>query len=234
MGSKRLPHKVLADVHGVPLVLHVCSRVEKARGIDAVFVATDSDEIASVVDAAGVAVIRTSGDVETGTDRVAEAIASLNADIVLNVQADNGDLQVEVIERIVERLADNQVQVVTAVAPFPADRSPDDPSIVKAVVDRHGRAIYFSRSAIPHGGPWLQHIGVYGFRRDALEQFSAWGRGVLEQSEQLEQLRLIENGLLIHAVSVERGSIGVDTEADLKRLLSSISDFSKNNRGCHA
>jgi 3-deoxy-manno-octulosonate cytidylyltransferase (CMP-KDO synthetase) len=158
----------------------------------------------------------------------------LDAELVINVQVDNGDLDPTVVEAVLSAFLDPDVQFATAVAPFPAERDPADPSIVKAVVDHSGRAIAFSRAPIPHRGPWLQHIGVYGFRWGALQQFAAWGRGGLEQSEQLEQLRILEHGAAIQTVHVAHAGFGIDTQADLDRLLSSFSESSPNNRGCHA
>jgi 3-deoxy-manno-octulosonate cytidylyltransferase (CMP-KDO synthetase) len=228
MGSKRLPGKALADVHGSPLVVHVLDRVSRVAGLDEVYVATDSSEITAVVEAAGAKVIQTPGAFATGTDRVAAAMRGLDADVVINVQVDNGDLDPMVVEAVLSAFLDPDVQFATAVAPFPGDRDPADPSIVKAVVDRAGRAITFSRAPIPHRGPWLQHIGVYGFRRGALQQFAAWGRGGLEQ------LRILEHGAAIQTVHVAHAGFGIDTQADLDRLLSSFSDSSPNNRGCHA
>lgn len=231
MGSTRLPGKVMADVHGQPLVVHVLERVMRATSIEEAYVATDSVEVADAVKAVGGHVIMTSGDFACGTERVAAAIRGIDAEVVINVQADNGAIEPAVIDAVVGAFDQPGVNVVTPVASFPSDCDPSEPSIVKAVVDGSGRAIYFSRSLIPHGGPWLHHIGVYGFRRSALQEFASWGAGVLEQSERLEQLRFLENGMQIHTVLVGSGVVSVDTPDDLDRLLSfSSGPSSKNSR----
>jgi len=220
MGSKRLPGKVLSDVDGVPLVAHVAARVLEAQTIERVIVATDSQEIVNVLHGLDVDVFLSQHDHATGTDRVAEAIHGTDASIILNVQADNAYLDPEIVDSVVRCFEDPTVQVATSVCSFPEGLDPETPSLVKAVVDSTGRARYFSRAPVPHGGPWWLHIGVYGFRLHMLQQFASWDRGQIETTEELEQLRFIENDVAIHVTQVAYSGVSIDTPADLARLSS--------------
>ena len=229
MDSKRVPGKVLVDVNGEPLVVHVWRRAKAARLIDEAFVATDSQQIASAVRDAGGTVLWTEGAFQCGTDRVAHAVRELAADIVVNVQADCAYLDPQIVDQTVVALMNPGVEIATPVADFPSDRDPIDASIVKTVVSEQSRAIYFSRLPIPHGGPWKQHIGIYGFKREALSRFASWTPSALECSERLEQLRILENGGSIFAVHVEASGISVDCPEDLTRLSSLSPDSPKNH-----
>jgi len=222
MGSKRLPAKVLADVQGTPLVVHVWQIVSGCDAVDRVIVATDSDEIEMVVSAAGAEVFRSTGVHTTGTDRVAEAVASMNARVVLNVQADNAFLDTTILESVISCLADPSIQVATPICPFPDHLDPTEPSKVKAAIGDQGDAVYFSRAPIPYGGPWWLHVGVYGFQAPVVQQFAGWSPGLLESREDLEQLRFIENGVSIRTIQVAYSGVGVDTPSDIARLSSRI------------
>lgn len=218
MGSKRLPAKVLADIQGKPLVVHVWEIVQSCKAIDRVVVATDSDEIEAVASSAGAEVYRSRTGHWTGTDRVAEALSEIPCRVALNVQADNAFLDVPILSQVVACLEDTSVAVATPICPFPEHLDPSDPSKVKAAIGKNGDALYFSRLPIPSGGPWWLHIGVYGFQYDSLQRFSSWERGVLEQQEDLEQLRFIENGVPIRTTQVAYSGVGLDTPSDLMRL----------------
>jgi 3-deoxy-manno-octulosonate cytidylyltransferase (CMP-KDO synthetase) len=220
MGSKRLPAKVLADVQGTPLVAHVWHGVMSCPRIDRVLIATDSDEVAAVMEPLGAEVVRSQRSHSTGTDRVAEAVAEIDAQIVLNVQADNAFLERSILESVISCFDDPSVHVATSVCPFPDHLEPTDSSKVKAAIGKNGNALYFSRAPVPHGGPWWLHVGVYGFRARALSQFSRWKRGSLEAREDLEQLRFIENGIAIRTVQVAYSGVGIDTPSDIARLSS--------------
>jgi len=228
MDSNRFPGKVLAEIHGQPMVCCVWERAVGAQLVDRVVVATDSDEVEAAIRRVGGEVIRTSGTFDSGTDRVASVLGELDGDVVINVQADNPDIEPETIDAVIRCFDDPEVQVATPVARFPESIDPTDPSKVKVVVGDNGRAIYFSRSPVPHGGPWLLHIGVYGFRPKLLKQFLAWGKGRIEGLEQLEQLRLLEHGVSIQAVVVEQAAVGVDTPADLSRAHAQTSFIVEN------
>ncbi len=228
MGSTRYPGKVLVEINGRPMIGCVWERAMAATLVDRVVVATDSDEIEAAVRRMGGEVIRTTGTFDTGTDRVASVLDGLNADLVVNVQADNPDIDPATIDGVIQCFDDPAVEVATPVSPFPEALDPRDSSKVKVVLSEDGRAIYFSRAPVPFGGPWLLHIGVYGFRPKLLKQFAAWGRGRIEGSEQLEQLRLLEHGVSIHTVMVQQAAVGVDTPADLERLQVQTSFVAEN------
>ena len=220
MGSNRFPGKVLADVQGQPLVAHVWSRVKAAASISDVLVATDCDEVASVIESIGGTVVRTEGDYPSGSDRVAAVARSVSADVVVNVQADNGEINPSTIDAVVQQFTRDEVQVATPVPEYPQHFKRDDRSKVKAVVDAEGRATRFTRREAPDG---LLHLGVYGFRPSVLQRYASWQPGEWELEEQLEQLRLLENGVSIHTVVVDDSTIGVDTPADLTQLLTQLS-----------
>ncbi len=211
--SVRLPGKVLEPIAGRTMLEHVWARAS-ASSVQRVLVATDDDRVAQAVRDFGGQVVMTSPDHPSGSDRVFEAIAGLDAAIVVNVQGDEPLLDPRVVDQLIRALdADPELDVATPAAPLEGD--PRCPSVVKVVADARGRALYFSREAIPHGGPWLHHLGVYAFRREALARYVGLPRGPLEQGERLEQLRLLEHGLRLGVVSVERAQPSVDTLEDL-------------------
>lgn len=222
MSSTRLPGKMLAEIDGLPLVVHVLRQVELAAEVTRVLVATGDSQIAEVVRHHGGEVIRTQAEHLTGSDRVAEAVSLMSEqpEYILNVQGDNLHIDPDTIDSVVRRLRQGGAGLVTAVTPLPPDIDPAEPSKVKAVVTPSGRVVYFSRSAVPAGGPWWLHLGVYGFSRDLLLQFAAWPQGSLEKSEGLEQLRLLERGIEIHTVQVFRDSCSIDTAKDLAQARS--------------
>ena len=223
--STRFPGKILAKIAGEPMIAHVVRRVSEARNVDHVIVATDDERIAKVAAASGAEAVMT-GKCASGTDRVAEAVAGRGDwDIVVNVQGDEPLLSGDNIDVLVEGLlVDEDVPMSTLCRPLEAERI-DDPNAVKVVRDVRGRALYFSRSPIPYPryrevgwGLWLLHLGIYGFRRDALERFVALPPSKLEQAEGLEQLRALENGIPIQVLDAPHPAFGVDTPEDLKRV----------------
>jgi 3-deoxy-manno-octulosonate cytidylyltransferase (CMP-KDO synthetase) len=220
VGSTRFPGKVLAAIDGRPLVVHVWERACEASLISEVVVATDSTEVAEAISVRGGRVVMSSDAYETGSDRVASAAIGLDADVVVNVQADNGDLNPSTIDAVVAMFDRPEVMAATPVAEFPSDQSLSDPSKVKARVDANGVASVFTRQSISDG---YLHIGVYGFRPEVLQRYASWERGRLELDEQLEQLRLLENGVSIHAVVVDDDTVGVDTLTDMNHLLNKLS-----------
>lgn len=217
--AQRLPGKPLVDLHGRPMVAWVVQRCRAARRIDAVIVATDDPRIAAAAREAGAEVVMTSSAHATGSDRVAEAarLLGLPADArLVNVQGDEPLVEPQTIDRLAAALDDPAVQIATAAAPLVGD--PADPARVKVVCDARGRALYFSRAPIPHGGPWRVHLGLYAFRGDALQRYTSLPRTPLEQAERLEQLRLLEHGVPLHVVAVDRHHPSVDTPEDLDRV----------------
>lgn len=209
LGSTRLPSKPLREIGGVPLVRRVYDAIRDCPLLDEVVVATDSPEVAALVDGR---VLMTSPDHPSGTDRVAEAARELDADVVLNVQ---GDLPF-VTHRVIADLLSVPAEPVATVAAPLAD--PSDPSTVKVVLDVNGRALYFSRSVIPYprgAATYLQHIGLYAFRRDFLETYTSLEQTPLEVAEGLEQLRVLEHGYPIHVGTTEAPMIEVNTPEDV-------------------
>lgn len=226
-GSSRLPGKPLLKAGGRSLIEHVWRRVRAADRIDGVVVATDDERILEAVRAFGGDARMTSADHRTGSDRIGELLPGIEADLIINVQGDEPELDPEVLNRLVAQLETQpHVDVATAVCPFPSDVSHEDPNVVKVVVDGTGRALYFSRAAIPGRRPdapeldrvhWpLLHVGVYAFRRAALERFLTLPQSALEQIESLEQLRLLENGMTVGVVTCERVPTGVDTDVEFE------------------
>lgn len=218
-GSTRFPGKPLAVIAGRPLIEWVWRRATEVRGAACVVVATDDTRIADTVRGFGGEVVMTSGDHATGTDRVAEAARMLDTDVVVNLQGDEPLFDPAMVEEMVGRLAaDPELDIVTASHPA-GSGDLDNPNAVKVVADLSGRALYFSRSPIPSGGgKVLRHVGVYAFRSDALRRFASLARTPLEESERLEQLRALENGMRIGVIRVARATIGVDVPEDAKNV----------------
>ena len=223
--STRFPGKPLHLIAGKPLLQHVWKRCRKAKRLDSVIIATDDMRIAQAAFDWGAEVALTSPRHQSGTDRVAEvACKAKQFTFVINIQGDEPLIDPHLIDRLVEKLGSHpEVNIVTAAHSFgnPADAS--SPHQVKVVVDSTGRALYFSRVAIPYlRNPskvkYLRHQGIYGFRRNALLQLVKWKRGPLERSESLEQLRALENSVSVHVLVTRHGSRGVDTPADAEAL----------------
>jgi len=223
-GSTRFPGKPLAEISGRPLIEWVYRRAREVRGASAVVVATDDERIAAVVREFGGDVVMTRDDHATGTDRVAEVARSLDVDVVVNLQGDEPVFEPVMIETMVARMgADPDLDIVTAAHSITDRDELENPNAVKVVLDRSGRALYFSRSPVPSGalegrGSAMRHVGVYAFRRAALERFTALERTPLEESERLEQLRALENGMTIGVIPIERATVGVDVPGDVKNV----------------
>ncbi|MFQ5938550.1 MAG: 3-deoxy-manno-octulosonate cytidylyltransferase [Alphaproteobacteria bacterium] len=228
LASKRFPDKPLADMHGEPMIVHVWRRAAEA-GIGPVVVACADREIASAVAAVGGRAVMTRPDHPSGSDRVFEALQIIDEagafDAVVNVGCDVLTLEPNYIHQVLAPLDEAAVDIGTIAAEIadPAER--DDPNVVKAAVALKpgagiGRALYFSRSAVPTGdGPLYHHIGLYAFRRAALARFVALPPSPLEQRERLEQLRALENGMRIDVALVDTTPLHVNTPADLARVL---------------
>lgn len=223
--STRFPGKILAELAGEPMIVHVVRRATEAQSVDHVIVATDDERIAEVASAAGAEAVMT-GECSSGTDRVAAAVVGRSEwSVVVNVQGDEPLLSGDNIDVLVDGLlADDEVRISTLCRPLEAERI-DDPNAVKVVRDVRGRALYFSRSPIPYPRTpeaaealWRLHLGIYGFRRDALESFVGLPPSELEKAEGLEQLRAIENGLPILVLDAPHPAYGVDTPEDLRRV----------------
>jgi len=219
-GSTRFPGKPLAEIAGVPMILHVARRVSGIRGIEKAIVATDDERILDVVTADGHLAEMTSKRHRTGTARVAEVAGRHSCSIVLNVQGDEPLLPAAAVERLVGIMrADQRLQMATLATTGSGEAEMRRPDVVKVAVDREGYAMYFSRSPVPHGtDKFLQHIGIYAFRRQFLLGYDGMPRGPFEVSEGLEQLRALENGFRIRVMPCRARSFGVDRPEDIKRV----------------
>lgn len=225
-GSTRLAGKALVDLCGKPLVQHVYQRAAAAQGIQGVYIATDDERIAQACRSFGAPAIMTSAACASGTDRVAAAAQSLQAEIIINLQGDEPLFEPRGIEQLAEQMRRHPNDGIgTLATPMPAGEDATHPAVVKVVRDRDGYALYFSRALIPFPrdpadapAAVLKHLGIYAYRRAALEQFVALPPSPLEQTEKLEQLRALEHGLRIRVGLTDCDSIGVDTPDDLARV----------------
>ena len=216
-GSTRLPGKPLLRDTGKYLIQHVHERVLEARRVDRVLVATDDDRILRAVREFGGEAVLTSPGHTSGTDRVAEAVADLDAEVVLNVQGDEPDIDPVLLDRLCALFDEEGTMMATAAVPVADEAEWRSPHAVKVVLDGRGRALYFSRAPVPHGAKPgsepapLKHIGVYAFRRPVLIDFAAAPPTELERTERLEQLRALHWGIPIRVVITDRGHRGIDT-----------------------
>jgi 3-deoxy-manno-octulosonate cytidylyltransferase (CMP-KDO synthetase) len=219
-GSTRFPGKPLAEIRGLPMVVHVYRRASMLDGVDRVLVATDDARIREAVERDGGRAVMTSRAHQTGTSRVREVALEHPYGIVLNLQGDEPVLPLAGVERLIDTMRRNPRIVMGTLAVWEEDRRElERPDVVKVACDREGNALYFSRSTIPHGArKVLRHIGVYAYRRSCLLKFTRLPRGPLERHESLEQLRALENGFRIRVVPCRTGSIGVDRPSDIKRV----------------
>jgi|TARA_X000000950_G_scaffold125210_1_gene156662 3-deoxy-manno-octulosonate cytidylyltransferase (CMP-KDO synthetase) len=231
MAASRLPGKPLADIGGKPMICHVWERA-KAADIAPVWVATDHEEIAAAVRDVGGEAVMTRADHPSGSDRTFEAVSRLDPDgrfdVVLNLQGDLPEMDPAIAVTLLDTVRDSGAELSTLVTTASAEEAAQ-PQVVKAVVSWQegqnlGQALYFSRAVVPHGeAPLFHHIGVYGWRRDALASFVALPPSPLETAEKLEQLRALEAGMRIAVAAVAAAPAGVDTEADLARTRARLS-----------
>jgi len=233
LASTRLPRKLLLRETGKSLIQHTYEAAGRARRPLGVYVATDHDEIYREVQSFGGEVEMTSEACASGTDRVAEVAARLtDADIIVNVQGDEPDLSGVAIDLVVTLLEDNpDVPMSTLATPIRRREQFEDPACVKAVFDSRGRALYFSRHAIPRPHQWddalltadppvfFQHVGMYAYRRDFLLRLASMPRSLLERLENLEQLRVLEAGFPIVVGVVDEPTFGIDTPGDYRAFV---------------
>jgi 3-deoxy-manno-octulosonate cytidylyltransferase (CMP-KDO synthetase) len=226
LASTRLPQKMLREIHGRPLVVRVYQAVRSSPVLDDVIVATDSEEILEVCGKHACNARMTSSRHRSGTERVHEISQSIEADVYMNVQGDEPMIQAAHIAALVELMQDRSIPVGTLATPATAEDIAN-PNAVKVVSDMNNRALYFSRSTIPYDRDGLhphyfKHLGIYAYRKYALERFVTLPESSLERAERLEQLRFLENGIPIYAAETPYDSIGVDTEEDLARVTEAL------------
>jgi 3-deoxy-manno-octulosonate cytidylyltransferase (CMP-KDO synthetase) len=240
MQSTRLPGKPLRRIAGVPMIVRVLERARLCPGLDRIIVATDSEEIVRTVQESGGEAWMTSPSHRTGSDRVAEVAEKLSEELILNLQGDEPLLPTSTVAALSTfGRACPDLAVVTAAIPLSRLRDAANPNIVKVVCDRAGRALYFSRWAVPYDrmNPvpmgegrdssrpcegYLKHIGIYLYKREFLLKYVKMEPGVLERAESLEQLRILEHGYRIHVVKVAEDSVSVDTPEDLAEVESLV------------
>ena len=221
--STRFPGKMLADIKGKPLIQRVWEAVSSARKIRRVMIATDHDEIYQTARAFGAEVHMTAAELPSGTDRVAAVTVDSTADWIVNVQGDEPLMKGVVLDQFVDALGDFPMATLARRISDPAEVS--NPNVVKVVTDFKGRALYFSRSAIPFQrdtdgvAAYWQHLGIYAYRPEVLQQLVKLPPAPLELTEKLEQLRALQNGIAIQVLPTSLETIGVDTPEDLQRVL---------------
>ena len=222
LSSTRLNRKVLRTIAGRPMVEWVWRAAAASGLMDPVVVATDSEEVASVCRERGIPVAMTSRQCPSGSDRVREAARQIDADIYVNIQGDEPTLTVDFFPPLLALFERPEVEVSTLAVGCPPQEF-TNPNAVKVVTALDGRALYFSRATIPFDrdaagfAGYRKHLGIYAYRKSALERFAALPPSPLEELERLEQLRLLENGISVYVADAPRDTIGVDTEEDLVR-----------------
>lgn len=222
LASTRLPRKMLREIAGTPLVGWVYEAVRSSSLLSDVIIATDSEEILEACRSHGWKVQMTSAAHRSGTERVHEISNSITADVYLNVQGDEPLVRPEQIATLLEVMRDPAVQVGTVKTLCPPEEIPN-PNAVKVVTAPDGRALYFSRATVPFDRDntdphYFKHLGLYAYRKSALDLFVSKPESTLEKTERLEQLRFLENGIPIYVGKTPYDSVGVDTEEDLQRV----------------
>ncbi len=217
--STRFPGKVLADLGGKPMVQHVWEKARQCRNLDEVLIACDHPDVLKAAQAFGAKAVMTDPALASGSDRIAAAVKDLVCGIVVNIQGDEPFIDPATVDAVVALLKnDAQVKMGTAIKEISSEAEFQNPNVVKCVVDLGGNALYFSRSPIPtHGTTKYKHLGLYAYRKDFLLTFTRWPASSLEQTEKLEQLRVLENGHKIKTVVTAYESLAIDTPDDLQK-----------------
>jgi 3-deoxy-manno-octulosonate cytidylyltransferase (CMP-KDO synthetase) len=226
LGSSRLANKMMALLGNDPVIVHTAKAVQATGLFDEVIVVCDSIVIADVVNAAGIKTFLSQKEHVSGTDRIAEAAAAIDADVFVNVQGDEPFMQKELLQKIVAVFYHDALGEVEIASPMRVITDEDDitnPNVVKVVVDNKMNALYFSRSPIPYlrdadvTPTYYRHIGVYAFRKHTLLRFATLAETPLEKTEKLENLRMLEHGMKVRMVVTDYTGIGIDTEDDLEK-----------------
>ena len=222
--ASRFPGKLLADLCGKPVIQHTYEKVRQSGLFDRVIIVTDSSEIESVVLGFGGDVVRSQKDHQCGSDRIAEAVFDLDVDIVINVQGDEPFIRPEGLASLIEVFkSDTKKDIDLASLMIPISDEIDNPNVVKVITDLCNRALYFSRSAIPHQrakenhNTFYKHVGVYAFRKNALIDFYEHAPTPLELAEQIEAIRYLEMGKTIQMIETQFEGVGIDVPDDLER-----------------
>jgi 3-deoxy-manno-octulosonate cytidylyltransferase (CMP-KDO synthetase) len=222
LASMRLPQKMLREISGRPLAVWVYQAVRSSPLLEDVIIATDSEEIVEACRKHSCNSRMTSSAHRSGTERVHEISQSVAAEVYINVQGDEPMIRADHIAALIELMKDSHVPVGTLKTPAAPEDIPN-PNAVKVVTDMTGRALYFSRSTVPYDRDgshprYFKHLGIYAYRKPALDRFVGLPESTLERAERLEQLRFLENGIPIYAAETPYDSVGVDTEEDFARV----------------
>ena len=225
-GATRFPAKLMQDLCDKPVIVHTYERVADTRLFDEVYVVTDDDRIEKAIREVGGKVIRSKKEHNSGSDRLAEASRDLDVDIIVNVQGDEPFTDKENLQKVIDIFAKDLTKSIAVASLMEHITDPDDianPNNVKVVVNKFGEALYFSRNIIPFPRDpntkvsYYKHIGIYAYRKEALQQFTELPPSLLEETEKLEQLRYLENGFKIRLALTDIPTIGIDTPEDLER-----------------
>ena len=225
-GATRFPAKLMQDLCGKPVIVHTYERVADTRLFDEVYVVTDDDRIEKAIREVGGKVIRSKKEHNSGSDRLAEASRDLDVDIIVNVQGDEPFTDKGNLQKVIDIFAKDLTKSIAVASLMERITDPDDianPNNVKVVVNKFGEALYFSRNIIPFPRDpntkvsYYKHIGIYAYRKEALQQFTELPPSLLEETEKLEQLRYLENGFKIRLALTNIPTIGIDTPEDLER-----------------
>lgn len=225
MGATRFPAKLVADLCGKPLIARTYLSTVATGVFDEVMVVTDHEEIARIIKQEGGRVFMSRQEHQSGSDRIAEAVQDLDAEVVVNVQGDEPFQDRSSLQNLVEVFKDGQVEVASLMARITDPLQIENPNAVKVVVDKQHFALYFSRSPLPYKRnpeievPVYKHIGIYAYRRPTLLRFTQLEKSQLEMVEMLEQLRLLENGIRIKMVESNHQAVAVDTKQDLEKAI---------------
>ncbi|WP_371017760.1 3-deoxy-manno-octulosonate cytidylyltransferase [Pseudalkalibacillus sp. JSM 102089] len=222
-GSTRFPGKPLALISNKPMIQHVVEKVQRAKQLDRVVVATDHQEIYDTVIEFGGEAVLTNKNHESGSDRMAEVAAKIHGDFFVNVQGDEPLIRPELIDQIVRIAKENESSVVTAKVKLEEAEDILSPNVVKVVTDNQRNALYFSRSPIPYNRSksnvdYYKHLGIYCYPKRVLQQYVTLPKSTLEMTEMLEQLRLLDNGFNIKVLQTSYDAIGVDTPEDILKV----------------
>ena len=233
-GATRFPAKLMQDLCGKPVIVHTYQRVADTNLFDQVYVVTDDDRIENAIREVGGKVIRSQKEHNSGSDRLAEASKDLEVDIIVNVQGDEPFTDKENLQKVIDIFANDPQKNIAVASLMERITHPDDianPNNVKVVVNKFNEALYFSRSVIPFPRdtntkvPYYKHIGIYAYRKDALQQFTQLPPSLLEETEKLEQLRYLENGFKIRLAVTDIPTIGIDTPEDLEKARQRLSKY---------
>lgn len=241
LDSTRLPNKVLLDLYGKTVVQRVYEQCLKAKNIDAVYIATDSEEVKVSCKSFTDNIIMTDETHQSGTDRIAQAVQKIECDVVINVQGDEPFIEPLLIEKLANSFNDD-IKMVSVMHKIKKVENLKNSNVVKVTIDKNSNALYFSRSIIPHHrDEWdsllnhyelipeplsfYRHLGLYGYTKEFLLKYSKMEQSYLEKLEKLEQLRVLENGYKIKMIETEYHSIGIDTQKDYEKALELLNDI---------